>query len=187
MTSEGGGTSYAWNGEEELTSPGSPAYLYDGDRLRVKKSGTGVTETLYWRSTAINVLAESNLSGTLTREYIYFGGERAAMRDVSANQVYYWLSDHQGSVRVATNATGTVCYEADYHPFGSVQATVTNTCEPAYKFAGYERDSETGLDYAVFRYYNPRIARFMSPDFLAGEVADPQSLDLYTFVLNKPS
>ena len=42
-------------------------------------------------------------------------------------------------------------------------------CEPtgngiSHKFTGYERDSETGNDYALARYYSSRLGQFMSPD-----------------------
>ena len=56
----------------------------------------------------------------------------------------------------------------------------------SYKFATYERDPETGLDYAILRYYNSRLGRFMSPDLLAGSVGNPQSLNLYAYVQNDP-
>jgi RHS repeat-associated protein len=54
-----------------------------------------------------------------------------------------------------------VCYDADCTPYGQ-GILHANTCQPSYKFTGYERDSETGLDYAMFRYYNGRTGRFMS-------------------------
>lgn len=38
----------------------------------------------------------------------------------------------------------------------------------------------------TFRYYGPRLGRFMSPDPLAGSVGDPQSLNRYAYVLNDP-
>src|SRR5207302_8864572 len=52
------------------------------------------------------------------------------------------------------------------------------------KFTGYERDGETGLDYAFARYYNDRLGRFMSGDPLGGDPSDPQTLNLYTYVRN---
>lgn len=36
------------------------------------------------------------------------------------------------------------------------------------KFTSYERDEESGLDYAMFRYHNSRLGRFMSPDPIHG-------------------
>ena len=55
-----------------------------------------------------------------------------------------------------TNATGTPCYEADFTPYGAelTPATFSNSCSINYKFTGYERDSETGLDYANARYHD---------------------------------
>ncbi len=49
-----------------------------------------------------------------------------------------------------------------------------------------ERDSESGLDYAIFRYDNSRLGRFMTPDPIAGSLANPQSLNRYAYVLNNP-
>jgi RHS repeat-associated protein len=43
-----------------------------------------------------------------------------------------------------------------------------------------------GLDYAHARYYQPGFGRFMSVDPLAGDVGDPQSLNLYSYVRNNP-
>ncbi|PYU12247.1 MAG: hypothetical protein DMG37_13880, partial [Acidobacteria bacterium] len=56
----------------------------------------------------------------------------------------------------------TVCFDSDYTPFGTElpASGVTVTCPQNYKFGGYERDAETGLDYATFRYYNSQLGRF---------------------------
>src|SRR5262249_41565783 len=53
-------------------------------------------------------------------------------------------------------------------------------------FTSYERDSESGNDYAMARYYSSRLGRFVSPDPLAGSILDPQSLNRYTYVLDDP-
>jgi RHS repeat-associated protein len=55
-----------------------------------------------------------------------------------------------------TDASGAVCFDADYYPYGSEVDYNTN-CNTSYKFTGYERDPETGLDYAFARYYNSRL------------------------------
>jgi RHS repeat-associated protein len=54
------------------------------------------------------------------------------------------------------------------------------------QFTDYEGDSETGLDYAHARYYQPRFGRFMTVDPLFGDIGDPQSLNLYSYVRNNP-
>ncbi len=180
LTNENGPT-YTWNAEEQITVAGGVTYTYDGDGLRVKKSNG----KLYWRSIGIDVLAETDLAGNNPVEFIYFAGERVAARHYAGGgQDYYIFSDHLGSARVITSATGAVCGDADYLPFGAERATYS--CWVNYKFATYERDPETGLDYAIFRYYNSRLGRFMSPDLIAGGIDTPQSLNLYAYVLNDP-
>jgi RHS repeat-associated protein len=58
---------------------------------------------------------------------------------------------------------------------------------------GKERDAESGNDYFGARYYSSAMGRFMSPDWSAKEepvpyakLDNPQSLNLYSYVLNNP-
>jgi RHS repeat-associated protein len=143
-------------------------YTYDGDGRRVKKS----TGTLYWYGMSGVPLAETDLAGNTTNEYIFFVGARIARRD-SAGNVYYYFGDHLGSSRSITNATGTICYEADFYPFGG-ERVISNTCGQNYKFAGMERDSETGNDQTWFRYYASNLGRWLSPDAIVGSLPNPR-------------
>jgi RHS repeat-associated protein len=54
-------------------------------------------------------------------------------------------------------------------------------------FTSYERDSESGNDYARARNYVSRLGRLSSPDLLGGARRDPQSLNRYTYVDNDPA
>ena len=54
------------------------------------------------------------------------------------------------------------------------------------KFTGYERDTETGLDFAQARYFSSTQARFTSADSVLGSIANPQSLNRYAYVGNNP-
>ena len=63
----------------------------------------------------------------------------------------------------------------------------------ATHFTGKERDAESGNDYFDARYYASSMGRFLSPDWSAKEepvpyahLDDPQSLNLYSYVLNNP-
>lgn len=53
-------------------------------------------------------------------------------------------------------------------------------------FTSKERDQESGLDYFKARYMASAEGSFTSPDPVGGRLANPQSLDLYTYVLNNP-
>jgi RHS repeat-associated protein len=56
------------------------------------------------------------------------------------------------------------------------------------KFATYFRDSSTGLDYAVNRYYGSNVGRFLTPDPFGGSAkwGNPSSWNRYTYVENDP-
>jgi RHS repeat-associated protein len=131
-------------------------------------------------------LAESDLSGNISEEYVFFGGKRVARRVVSSGTVFYSLGDHLGTSRVIVQASQTTaCYEADYLPYGK-ERVITDTCPQNYKFTGKERDSESGLDYFGARYYAWTLGRFQSPDPVPGKVINPQSWNRYTYFLNNP-
>ena len=51
-----------------------------------------------------------------------------------------------------------------------------------------ERDNESGLDFFGERYYSSGQGRFIAVDPVMGSaiVADPQSFNRYTYVLNNP-
>jgi hypothetical protein len=59
----------------------------------------------------------------------------------------YYAEDLLGTSRVMLQNNGTVCYDADFYPYGG-ERTYTNSCPTAnnYKFEGKERDTETGND-----------------------------------------
>ena len=210
MTKDGSGTgwSYAFDAENRLTLATGPTggpycYVYDGLGLRVaKKSGTandcsgGTFVTLYWRSLSGDTLAETDGSGNIQNEYVFFAGRRIASRDGTGG-IFYYFADQLGSTRTITTGSGTgqtpgqLCYDADFTPYGQeishTERLQTTACSTNYKFTGYERDSETGLDYAFARYYSSSLGRFLSTDPLGGSIGDLQSHNAYAYVTNNPT
>ena len=57
------------------------------------------------------------------------------------------------------------------------------------RFTGYEKDDETGLDFAEARYYDNRFGRFTAIDPLlaSGQSSNPQSFNRYVYVMNSPT
>lgn len=182
-----GAASYSYNAENEMTSTAGVNYIYDGDGHRVEKSNG----KLYWYGNAGKVLEETDLSGNLTSEYVFFGGTRVARRDSPSNNIFYYFGDQLGTSRAIVQSGQTSpCYDADFFPFGGEHALV-NTCPQNYKFTGKERDSESNLDNFEARYYSSQIGRMQSPDPLSvsSNMADsenPQSWNMYSYVLNNP-
>jgi RHS repeat-associated protein len=138
-------------------------------------------------------------TGNLKKEYLYGGATLITIEPtaVNANGTQYTTSDNLGSPRVITNGSGSVVSRHDYRPFGEELCAGTGgrTTGMGFcgggdtnrkKFTGYERDSETGLDFAQARYFSSTEGRFTSPDTLLGSVANPQSLNRYAYVGNNP-
>ena len=185
LTSDGI-NAYTWNAESETKTAAGVTYIYDGDGNRVEKSNG----TLYWYGLGGEVLTETNLSGGLKADYVYFDGKRIAKHNGSGNNFY--LEDHLGSSRVMTTSTGAVCYDADFLPYGQ-EVDYTNTCAQNYKFEGKERDTETGNDNFGARYYRSLIGRWQSPDWSAiptpvpyANLTNPQTLNLYAMTRDNP-
>jgi RHS repeat-associated protein len=139
------------------------------------------------------IVAESDLSGNLQSEYVFFDGERVARKDFPGNAVSYYFSDHLKTASVITDAVGTLKSESDYYPWGG-ELQFANGDSNHYKFTGKERDSETGLDYFGARHYSSGLARFITPDWSStpvpvpyADLTDPQSLNQYGYVRNLPT
>ncbi len=189
-TTNSGGTVIATNGE----------YWYDGDGKRIKKKGY-----------TNNVLTEETIfvydaGGKLVAEY------STEIASASAAKVAYVTNDHLGSPRINTDAVGNVTARHDYHPFGEEITTSQRGSGLGYaadtvrkQFTGYERDSETGLDFAQARYQLPSQGRFITADpyiiqfemkrgksaeeqaeMLLEYLAEPRNHNRYIYALNNP-
>ena len=104
----------------------------------------------------------------------------------------YYVEDMLGTSRLITTNNGTVCYDADFDPFGG-EHPYTNTCPQNYKFEGKERDTETGNDDFGARSYSSRFGRWLSADWSSvpvpvpyANLTNPQTLNLYSMVSDDP-
>lgn len=53
-------------------------------------------------------------------------------------------------------------------------------------YTGYEKDQESGLEFAKARYYNPTHGRYTSidPMIASATIKNPQTFNRYSYVLN---
>jgi RHS repeat-associated protein len=180
------GKDYTYDQENRSTGAAGYTYTYDANGNRVEKLN-GTTGTLYWYMTP-GIVAESDLAGNLQSEYVFFDGERVARKDLPSNNISYYFSDNLKTAAVITDAAGNIKSESDYYPWGG-ELQFANGDSNHYKFTGKERDSESSLDYFGARYNGSSLGRFTSPDpgwFFATHPAQPQSWNLYSYVLNNP-
>jgi RHS repeat-associated protein len=151
-------------------------YWYDGDGKRVKKYSF---EHNQW----ITTIFIYNAFGKLVAEY---STEVTSQPDA---KVSYLTNDHLGSPRIITDQYGAVTARHDYQPFGEeIQRASYGGDTVRKQFTGYERDTETELDFAQARMYSYSYGRFSSPDpvLSSGEVDSPQTWNRYAYVLNNP-
>ncbi|QYO66285.1 RHS repeat domain-containing protein [Leptolyngbya sp. 7M] len=155
-------------------------YVYDGNAKRIKKITASETVVFVYDGFA-----------KLIGEYSTDGPTQSPM-------VHYTATDPLGSPRVLTNENGVIISRRDFMPFGEEIAPDTNhrTATHKYgvgdnvrqKFTGYERDEETGLDFAEARYYYNNHGRFTAVDPLlaSGKSANPQTFNRYAYTMNRP-
>jgi len=179
--------SYTWNAESQMKTAGGVTYSYDGDGRRAAKVGS----KLYWYGSGGEILAETDAAGNTLNEYVFFGGRRVALVPASGSALYY-AEDLLGSSRVIAQSNGTLCYDADFTPFGG-EKSYTSTCAQNYKFEGKERDTETQNDNFGAREYSWRFGRWLSADWSSvpapvpyANLTNPQTLNLYAMVADDP-
>ncbi|MFC1941651.1 RHS repeat-associated core domain-containing protein [Chloroflexota bacterium] len=71
-----------------------------------------------------------------------------------------------------------------YYPYGECRNSPDGLGTDKL-FTGQRLDS-TGLYYYNARYYNPTIGRFISPDSIIPDPANPQAFNRYSYCLNNP-
>jgi len=122
-------------------------------------------------------------SGAVTAEYVYVGGRIIAKELTGVGRRYY-LSDRL-SERLVLDASGNVLGQQGHNAFGGTIGASGE--QEKHHFTSYEQDAESGLHYAVNRYYSPLAVKFMSADPYKCQrrlKTKPQSGNLYSYVLN---
>jgi RHS repeat-associated protein len=94
---------------------------------------------------------------------------------------------------MVVSAAGAIENESEFYPFGGELQFSASDPANHYKFTGKERDAESGLDYLGAREFSSTLGRFTIPDWSSAptpvpyaKLADPQSLNLYSYVENNP-
>ncbi len=98
-----------------------------------------------------------NLTASVTTPSADNGGGNATAG------IYYYHNDHLGTPQTLTDENQTIVWQASYDPFGKATIT-TGTVTNNIRFPGQYFDSETGLHYNYFRYYDPSTGRYISSD-----------------------
>jgi RHS repeat-associated protein len=178
-----GAHTYSYDSENRLVSVDGGAtatYAYDHQNRRYKKTvGSSVTHCVWQDS---EVIAEHNGStGAVLVDYI-FSADRMLAR-LAGGSASFFLSDRL-SIRAAVSHLGSVIGRQAHLPFGEDFAE-TGT-QDKHHFTNYERDSESGTDYATNRQYDFAHGRFLTPDpeRESAQNSYPESWNRYSYAWN---
>jgi RHS repeat-associated protein len=107
---------------------------------------------------------------------------------------FYFISTHNGSTDIVTNADGAPVARFVYEPFGKVNSDLTDL-DPdrngvhygeTFMFTGQEFEPETGLYNYKARIYDPETGRFLQPDPVHTDQPGQDNWDRYQYVWNNP-
>jgi RHS repeat-associated protein len=176
----GGGRTYTWDYDNRPTSVtqggATTSFVYDANGQRIKKT-QGTNTNLYFGLT-------EQING-VWYEYYYAGPILVAKKNVQTDEKIWYHSDRLGSIRLMTGQRGVEVKDYDYKAFGDFQSQSGSEFNER-TFTGHIRDAETGLIYMGARYYDAALGRFISADTIIASLANPQSLNRYSYVYNNP-
>jgi RHS repeat-associated protein len=182
-----GDTTYTYSSRGELLSVALPdstliEYVHDplGRRVAKKIDGTIVAEYL-WQG-LVRLLAVYDGAGSMTMRFEYADG-RMPVRMITGEGTYYPAYDQVGSLRLVSDASGSVVKRIDYDTFGNIIGDTAPSFKVPFGFAGGLHDRDTGLVRFGSRDYDPDVGRWTAKDpilFAGG------SVDLYGYCLNDP-
>ena len=191
-----------WDAENRLTSATLPdsttvTYTYDSTSRRIAKTtATGTTLYLY---DAWNLIAEyigsAGVSPTLSKTYLWGMDLSGSMQgaggvggllmvsEISNSQIpnYFPTYDANGNVSDYLDPTGAIAAHYEYDPFGNTTvATGPNATAFTHRFSTKHLETETGLYYYGYRFYDPATGRWPSRD----PIEERGGINLYGFVGN---
>ena len=162
------------------TSGGTEYYGYAPDNKRIYRlKADGVTEEFtFWgaHGERLGIYSIQAWSGGYfmepQRRTLWFAGRRIWEDAIAQSGVSAVNEDRLGSTEIT-------------YPYGE---EITSRSGDRTKFATYNRDAFTGLDYAEQRYYASSYGRFNTPDPYRGSGVpnDPGSWNRYSYVAGDP-
>ena len=162
-------------------------YTYSGDKNRI--ASTNNNQTIRYVLNDNNVLPEvicrTDTLGNIIDTFIY--GENGLVSQITSDQsIYYYHFDSSGNTIAQTNKNQDIINKYAYTPYGQVRKSerVKNPFQYSGKYGVMAEDN--GLYYMRARYYYPEVRRFINLDRTWGEIDEPQSLNLYTYVQGNP-
>ena len=162
--SAGGSTSLEYDGEDRLIAMGQTRLTINPlpglSQVLVSRSGSAVTRYVW----GVGLIYEETPNGIRVHHY-----------------------DHRGSTVAMSDASGVVVDRISYGPYGEIGDTTGQTGS----LFGFHAlfgviSSPDGLLHMRYRWYNPELKQFLSPDPVFGDIGEPSTMNMYSFAGNNP-
>lgn len=164
------------------------SYVYNGDGLLYERV-EGTNRTRYYYDEDAKLIAEAKVSGgtpSVTYTYIYdLSGRLWSRVDQAGGEVQYYQLNGHGDVIGLTDSQGNQLNTYTYDIWGNPE-TEEETVPNIFRYSGEYWDNTTDLQYLRARWYDPNAGRFVSKDPYQGSIANPLSLNRYSYVENNP-
>lgn len=174
-------TEYVWDSRDRLREVQLPSgeqvvFSYDalGRRLRKEvRDGDGQPLRAVEFLWDMDVLAADLDSQAGERRFVHRPGTFLPLLQAERGEVFVYLNDQAGVPKELIDPSGKVAWSAAHSAFGRVTASYRDPAREArgerpvespFRLQGQYADGETGLCYTRFRYFDPEVARWCSPD-----------------------
>ncbi|MEW9699816.1 RHS repeat-associated core domain-containing protein [Paenibacillus sp. SI8] len=129
----------------------------------------------------LDYIAYGNGSASLKARYIR--GQGLVAREDGQGKSYYLQNGHGDVVNLMDSTGNTKLNSYQYDIWGNIVSQQENLPQP-FKYSGEMMDDKVGLQYLRARWYDPSMGRFVGEDTYEGQIDNPLSLNLYTYVSN---
>ncbi|MFS8066469.1 MAG: HNH/endonuclease VII fold putative polymorphic toxin, partial [Byssovorax sp.] len=175
-------TEYAWDDRDRLREVRLPSgdrvlFTYDafGRRLQKRVIADDAQRTIravdfVWDG---HVLAAEVDSSRGARCFVHEPGSFVVLLQQEQKEIFTYVNDHLGMPRELIGASGLIAWSASHSTWGKVLDTYRDPLDnprrgrrvdTPFRLLGQYADDETGLAYTRFRYFDPDVGRWCSPD-----------------------
>jgi RHS repeat-associated protein len=164
-------------------------YGFSGERERMKETRT-LPYPLNWlwpRKTTVFMNRISECTGRRCDDYVLVNGPPVAAMRRDKKHVAFIFSDNLGSSRLVDDRQDNSLVHMEYFPFGELLEKSGNDADDVtQRFAGASFDESTRLYFFDFRYYDPVLGRYISPDPDKEAIQTPDRSNGYSYVADNP-
>ncbi|RJE91291.1 hypothetical protein D3P07_04350 [Paenibacillus sp. 1011MAR3C5] len=160
-------------------------YKYDGDGLLVERKENNITIRYYYSDQLLVAEGIVQSGNTVTEKASYLQDNGPLLREDGSGNKYYYMKNGHGDVIELRSATGAVQNSYKYDLWGNTLQAAELVPNP-FRYTGELWDNNAGLQYLRARWYDPSLGRFINEDTYKGEMNNPMTLNLYTYVVNNP-